>query len=220
MHIGIIMDGNRRFAKINGLEIAIGHQKGLENLVELAEGCVGLGIDTLTVYALSTENFTKRSKFELENIFRVMKRGIKQFKHKLVGKNVRVRIMGTLQRLPNDLQEAAENLVESTKEGTKLLIQVCLNYGGREEIARAAQKAMENGETIITEAVIEKYLDSSLQPDLIIRPGGEMRVSNFLPWQGAYSELYFSDKNWPEFKLEDLAIAVSNYESRQRRFGK
>lgn len=214
------MDGNRRFAAKSGFSTMIGHQKGMENLVKIAEACPLLGIHTLTVYALSTENFTKRSAFELSNIFRVMKEGIKKFKHKLIGKNVRVRILGTLQRLPIELQDAAENLVESTKEGSKLLIQVCLNYGGREEIARAAQKAMENGEKNITESVLESYLDSDLQPDLIIRPGGEIRVSNFLTWQGAYSEWYFTDTCWPEFKQVDLEKAISTYQERQRRFGK
>lgn len=220
MHVGIIMDGNRRYAKANLLETIIGHKKGVDSLARIVDLCPKYGIDTLTVYALSTENLVKRDQGELTNLFRVMVEAVRQYKRRLIGHNVRVRILGRLQKMPKDLSEAVDDLVVSTKDGAKVLLQVCLNYGGRKEIADAVQKAIDSGEKEITEEVISKYLDSNLEPDLIIRPGGEYRLSNFLTWQSAYSELYFTDTLWPNFSEQDLKLAVDFYNSRQRRFGK
>jgi undecaprenyl diphosphate synthase len=220
MHVAIIMDGNRRYAKKNLIQTITGHQSGMETLQRILGYCPKYNIETLTVYALSTENFVKRDETEINNIFRVMLEGARKYKRQLIGENVRVRILGKIQRLPQDLQETCENLVDSTKECSRTLLQVCLNYGGRNEIVEAVNTAMKNGETEITEEVISKYLYTSLEPDLIIRPGGEFRLSNFLTWQSAYSELYFTDKLWPEFDEEELKKAVDYYQSRNRRFGK
>jgi len=178
MHIGVIMDGNRRYAKQNLVQIILGHRKGVLSLENLIELCPKYNIDTVTVYAFSTENFVNRT------------------------------------------QEAVDSLVDSTKEGTKVLLQLCLNYGGRSEIVEAVQKAVNSGEKEFTEEIISKYLYSCLEPDLIIRPGGEFRLSNFLTWQSAYSELFFTDTLWPDFGEADLVKALDFYNSRQRRFGK
>lgn len=219
MHIAVIMDGNRRFAKQNLLQVFEGHKKGVDSLARLIDLCPKYNIDTITVYALSTENFGKRSEGEMTNIFKIMVEAARYYKRKLVGHNVRVKILGKLQKLPRELVDAADSLVEGTREGTKVLLQVCLNYGGRSEIVEAVQKALDSGEENITEEIINKYLYSSLEPDLIIRPGGEFRLSNFLTWQSAYSELYFTETLWPNFDEPDLVKALDFYYSRQRRFG-
>ena len=220
MHIGVIMDGNRRYAKQNLVQIILGHRKGVLSLENLIELCPKYNIDIVTVYAFSTENFVNRTQDEQNNLFKVITEAARFYKRKLVGRDVRVKVLGKLQRLPEELVEAVDSLVDSTKEGTKVLLQLCLNYGGRAEIVEAVQKALESGEKEITEQTISKYLYSNLEPDLIIRPGGEFRLSNFLTWQSAYSELFFTDTLWPDFGETDLVKALDFYNSRQRRFGK
>ena len=219
MHIAIVMDGNRRYASLNKLARITGHTQGANNLGKIMELCPKYGVDTLTVYALSGENLTKRSLDEVSSLLVLMTNMARHYKRKLIGRNVRVKIMGKLQSLPQDLQIAVEDLVESTKNGTELLLQICLNYGGRAEIVDAVNNAIAQGKTQITEELITQNLYSSNEPDLIIRPGGEIRLSNFLPWQGVYSELYFTDTLWPDFGEADLEKAVNFYQARQRRFG-
>lgn len=219
MHIAIIMDGNRRFAAANNLARIIGHAQGADNLGKIMQLCPKYGVHTLTVYALSGENLTKRSVDEVSNLVDLITKMARSYKRKLIGQNVRVKIMGKLKSLPSDLQTAVEELVESTKDGTKLLLQICLNYGGRAEIVDAVNNAIASGQTLITEELITQNLYSANEPDLIIRPGGELRLSNFLPWQGVYSELYFTETLWPDFGEAELAKAVEFYQSRQRRFG-
>lgn len=214
------MDGNRRYAKQNLVQIILGHRKGVLSLENLIELCPKYNIDIVTVYAFSTENFVNRTQDEQNNLFKVITEAARFYKRKLVGRDVRVKVLGKLQRLPEELVEAVDSLVDSTKEGTKVLLQLCLNYGGRAEIVEAVQKALESGEKEITEQTISKYLYSNLEPDLIIRPGGEFRLSNFLTWQSAYSELFFTDTLWPDFGETDLVKALDFYNSRQRRFGK
>jgi undecaprenyl diphosphate synthase len=220
MHVGIIMDGNRRYAKKNFLSVALGHQGGFQALNKIVDYCPKYGIDTLTVYALSTENITKRSSEEVSNIFKILIEGARKLKRKLIGEGVRVKFLGRMHNLPDEVVEALNNLMEATKDCSKGLLQVCFNYGGRLEILEAVQLAIEAGEKKITEEIVNKYLYSPLEPDLIIRPGGEFRLSNFMTWQSVYSELYFTDKLWPEFKEQDLKDAVDFYNSRQRRLGK
>lgn len=220
MHIGVIMDGNRRYAKQNLVQIILGHRKGVLSLENLIELCPKYNIDTVTVYAFSTENFVNRTQEEQNNLFKVITEAARFYKRKLVGRDVRVKVLGKLQRLPEELVEAVDSLVDSTKAGTKVLLQLCLNYGGRSEIVEAVQKAVNSGEKEFTEEIISKYLYSCLEPDLIIRPGGEFRLSNFLTWQSAYSELFFTDTLWPDFGEADLVKALDFYNSRQRRFGK
>ncbi len=219
MHLGIIMDGNRRYAKKNLIEIIQGHKKGVDSLANIIDLCPKYSIDTLTVYAFSTENNHKRGETEVSNLFKIMISSIKKYKQSLIGKNVRVRILGKLQKLPISLQESLNDITESTKQGSKLLLQICLNYGGRSEIIEAVNQAIKDGEKIITEEIISKKLYSNLEPDIIIRPGGEYRLSNFLTWQSVYSELYFTETLWPNFDENDLIKALDFYHSRKRRFG-
>lgn len=220
MHVGIIMDGNRRYAKEHGFSQIVGHSLGLKNLVNIISKCSQLGVDTLTVYALSTENLKKRDQKEVNHLLGLVIEGVKKYKRQLIGENVRVKILGEIQSLPDKVVKNIDNITEQTKNGSKTLLQICLNYGGRDEIIRSVNKAINAGETIITEESIDKYLDSSLQPDLIIRSGGDLRTSNFLPWQSVYSEYYFTDKYWPEFNQEELVKAIEFFKSKQRRFGK
>jgi undecaprenyl diphosphate synthase len=219
MHLGIIMDGNRRYAKANLLEIFQGHKKGVDSLANVINLCPKYNIDTLTVYAFSTENNYKREEVEVNNLFRIMVESIRKYKRNLIGKNVRVRILGKLQKLPVSLQESLDDITESTKQGSKLLLQICLNYGGRSEIIEAVNQAIKEGEKVITEEIISNKLYSNLEPDIIIRPGGEYRLSNFLTWQSVYSELYFTETLWPNFNENDLIKALNFYHSRARRFG-
>jgi undecaprenyl diphosphate synthase len=218
MHVAIIMDGNRRYAKNNLLATIDGHRKGMLTLRKIVESSIKNQVQTLTVYALSSENLLKRSDDEISNIFKVMKEAIVRFKRELIGTGVRVKILGKINNLPKPLQEAMMDLAHATEQGANLLLQVCINYGGRMEIVEAAKKAVANNEEINEES-INKYLFSKLEPDLLIRPGGEYRLSNFLTWQTAYSELYFTNKLWPEFSELDYIDALNFFRTRQRRFG-
>jgi undecaprenyl diphosphate synthase len=219
MHLGIIMDGNRRWAKSHALETIFGHKNGVSTLDELLEICPKYGIDTITVYALSTENFVKRSELEVNNLVDVISGAAIKYKEKLLGKNVRVRVLGELTRIPKKLKDSLHQLVDGTKDCTKSLLQICINYGGRSEIIRAVEKTIANGQSL-TEEIITQNLDSALEPDLIIRPGGHKRLSNFLLWQGAYSELYFTDTLWPDFDEKELRKALDFYHTQERKFGK
>jgi undecaprenyl diphosphate synthase len=220
MHVGIIMDGNRRYAKSQLKDTFFGHDAGAKTLAKLVEWCPKYGINTLTVYALSTENLIKRDATELNSLFKVIVHATNFYKNKLIDNGIKVQLLGKLENLPQALQQGITDLIEDTKNGNNLVLQLCLNYGGRNEIVNAVNKGIENGEKIFSEEILQKYLDSALEPDLIIRPGGEWRLSNFLTWQCAYSELYFSPKMWPEFKEEDFKLAIDTYNSRNRRYGK
>jgi undecaprenyl diphosphate synthase len=220
MHVAIIMDGNRRYAKSRNLPAVFGHAMGMRNLVKITKACVKNDIHTLTVYALSTENLIKRNADEVSNILNLIADSIKKHKKMLIGNNVRVKILGKLNSLPEKIANKLDELVDQTKNGKDILLQICLNYGGRDEIIRSVNEAIKNGEKEFDEDTINKYLDSSLQPDLIIRPGGETRISNFLTWQGVYSEYYFSDKYWPEFDEKELKKAIATFNKKERRFGK
>jgi undecaprenyl diphosphate synthase len=219
MHLGIIMDGNRRWAKLHALETIFGHNNGVKALDRLLEVCPSLGIQTVTVYALSTENFVKRSEFEIINLVDVISNAALKYKEKLIGKNVRVKVLGEINKVPEKLKNSLLQLVDETKDCSKSLLQLCINYGGRNEIVRAVEKTIASGEEISEEA-ISRNLDSNLQPDLIIRPGGHKRLSNFLLWQSAYSELYFTDVLWPDFNENELIKALDYYNGQERKFGK
>jgi undecaprenyl diphosphate synthase len=220
MHLAIIMDGNRRYAKKNLIKTAMGHQAGVTALNRVMEWCPKYGVSTLTVYALSTENLIKRDATEINNLFKIFTNTIRSYKRKLIGKNVRVKVMGGIKNLPTQLCEAMDGLVESTKNGSELLLQICLNYGGRLEIIEAVNKAIRGGATQIDEQIITNNLYSNLEPDLILRPGGEKRMSNFLLWQSAYSEIHFLDSLWPDITEKEFALVINNYQNRERRFGK
>ncbi len=221
MHIGLIMDGNRRWAKNLGKNKFFGHKKGVENLEMFTEICADdPEIKILTVYTLSTENMNREQK-ELDNLFALLEKFAKKWK-KFVKNGIRVKIFGDVSKLPKSCQKALKELEEKTKNGEKLIFCPAINYGGRDEIIRAVNKLFKKIPQKITEKDLEKFLDTEDLPaiNLVIRTGGKKRLSNFMLWQSAYAELYFLDKMWPEFTEKDLQEAIFYYKSVQRNFGK
>lgn len=224
-HIAIIMDGNRRWAKEHHLSPMIGHKEGYNTLVKIADYCLKRGIKILTVYVFSTENW-KRSKHEVKFLLRLLKWAIKIQVKELNRKNIKIQVLGKIDRFSSDLQALINYAVEKTKNNTKGILNLALNYGGRAEIVEATRKIVKLYNKVsplkIDENLLSKFLytNSEPDPDLIIRTSGELRMSNFLLWQGAYSELYFTDKKWPEFTEKDLDKAIEEYNRRKRRFGK
>jgi len=223
-HIGIIMDGNRRWAARRGLTVTQGHEAGARNLERIVEHCLELGIKTLTVYALSTENWRKRAKEEVKGIFDLLVRIVKEKKEEYAKKGVKVAILGDFQAFPRKVVRAIKEILTIVKKHERLKVNLALNYGGRDEILRAVRKIIAEGvpPEKLTEETFSKFLytNGEPDPDLIIRTGGELRLSNFLLWQMSYSELYFTDTLWPDFGPEELDRAIADYQKRQRRFGK
>ena len=225
-HIAIIMDGNRRWAKNNGLSTKEGHKAGSKNLENIAKFCNKLGIKYLTVYAFSTENW-KRSKAEVSALMLILKANLDAMLRRMDLENIKIRVIGEKENIPEEIKPRIEKLVEKTKNNTGLTLNIAFNYGGRAEIVHAtkeiAQK-VKNGELKvedITEETISNniYTAGQPDPDLMIRTSRELRTSNFLPWQLTYTEFYFPDKHWPEFLEEDLLEAIKVYQHRNRRFG-
>jgi len=222
-HIGIIMDGNRRWAKARGLTTSEGHAAGAENLTRIIEACADRGIETVTIYAFSTENFKKRSAKEIATLFELLGIWI-QRKAKIMKKNgVRLAFLGDLTKLPERLQEKIHHAVDVLKDNERIKCNILMNYGGRPELVHAFQEIVKKGIAAdeINEELIEQHLYTKGQsdPDLMIRTGGEIRVSNFLIWQLSYSELYFTNTYWPDFDESELDKALADYAGRQRRFG-
>ena len=226
-HIGIIMDGNGRWAKKRGLPRTAGHAAGAETFRSIAYYCRDLGIPYLTVYAFSTENW-KRPAEEVSAIMDLLRKYLIEALEKMQKDGFRIRFLGDITALPEELRDLCLETVEvGNQVDAKYQINVCLNYGGRDEIIRAAKawaKDVAEGRVLaedLNEEAFSRYLDSRgiPDPDLIIRPSGELRLSNFLPWQGAYSEFYFTDELWPDFDAKVLDKALVSYQSRQRRFG-
>jgi len=222
-HVGIIIDGNRRWAKERGLSSAQGHEAGFENVKRIIKKAQAMGVTNLTIYALSTENF-KRTREELSNLFKLMIKFVVSERVSILKNNIRFRTIGDLKRLPANLRKAAEELMAISARNNKFILNIALDYGGRSEIVRAVRRLLDKGVRAIdiTEEAIAANLDTAGQndPDLIIRTGGEQRLSNFLLWQGSYSELYFTKRFWPEFSEADFEDAVKEYQQRSRRFGK
>ncbi len=228
LHVGIITDGNRRFAREIGMDPNDGHVRGKDKLEEVLQWCLDVGIKIVTVYGFSTENFN-RNKKEVDFLFKLIDRSLRDLmKDERVRKNgIKVKVIGEIQRLPQYLVKTIRETESFTSGFKNFRLNIALGYGGREEIIngirRLAQDVLEGKVEIqdITEESFRNYLyDSSLpDPDLILRTSGEERVSNFLLWQSAYSELYFSDVNWPEFRRLDFLRAIYSYQSRERRFG-
>ncbi len=226
-HVGIIMDGNRRWAKERNLIPQLGHKQGAENLRDIAEACSDIGIKYLTVFAFSTENW-KRSKEEVDYLMNLFLSYAKSFKKRLNEKNYRVRLTGDINGLSEELQKEILYIEEATKNNSGLTINIALNYGGRAEIINVTKNILEeykNGSITlddVNEELINKYLQTknSPDPDLIIRTGGEERLSGFLIWQSVYSELYFTKVYWPAFDKEELNKAIMEYSRRKRNFGK
>ncbi|WP_188681237.1 polyprenyl diphosphate synthase [Thermogymnomonas acidicola] len=228
-HIGIITDGNRRYARSVGISENEGHLRGKEKLEEVLEWCMEVGVRIVTVYGFSTENFA-RSPDEVEFLFSLINRAfIDLMKDERVHRNkIRVKVIGEIRRLPEYLQETIRKVEEATNGYDEFRFNLAIGYGGREEIINAIRKIarkVREGELEpdeINEEMFRQYLyDGSIpDPDLILRTSGEERISNFLLWQSAYSELYFSDVYWPEFKKTDFLRAILSYQARKRRFGR
>ncbi len=225
-HIGIIMDGNGRWAKKRGMPRSFGHKQGAKTFDEIIDFAGNLGIKVVTVYAFSTENWS-RPKEEVDSIMELLADYLENGLKKLAGKDTKVKIIGDIDSMSDDIKRGVKNIEEKTKDGKSMTVQIALNYGGRPEIAEAAKKAAKMAVSgKIKPEDIDPSLLSSLMyspeipdPDLIIRPSGEYRLSNFLLWESAYSEFWFSDILWPDFKGEDLLRAVYDYQQRSRRFG-
>ena len=221
--IGIIMDGNRRWAKERGLPAFEGHRQGFEKFKEVAGWARDCGIKNMIVYALSTENW-QRTKEEVSYLLDLFRRILKEEVGRLHEEGVRVIFAGDISRFPDDVRDMMEKAHEKTNGNTKHTLVIAASYGGRAEILHAINKLLiqkEVGEEI-TEADVEENLWTSgvPAPDIIIRSGGEMRLSNFLPWQSVYSELFFSKTYWPDFSKEEFMSILEQYSSRQRRMGK
>ena len=224
-HIGIIMDGNGRWAKKRFLPRAMGHRQGAQALDKLTKEAEGLGVEYITVYAFSTENW-KRSKDEVDSIMGLLREYINRF---FSDKNsiLKIRSAGDLTALSPDLQADIEKLKEQSKDRPGMTLTIAINYGGRDEIRRAVTKIAEDVKAgkiqpeDINDQMISDNLDTAGIPDpeLIIRTSGEFRTSNFLMWQSAYSEYYITDKLWPDFNVGDLKDAIKAYQKRDRRFG-
>ncbi len=225
-HIAVIMDGNGRWAKGRGLPRIAGHSEGVESVRDTVEACGQLGVKYLTLYAFSTENW-KRPKDEVSLLMRLLMRALRDETDKLYRNNVRVHTIGETQALPREVQDELYDAIEKTKENTGLNLLLALSYSGRWDLIRAVKRITEDAEQgkvnseQISEQFIEQYLSTKdvPDPDLLIRTSGEMRISNFLLWQLAYSEIYISNCFWPEFRRNELYAAIKNYQCRERRFG-
>ena len=219
-HIAIIMDGNGRWAKKRMMPRSMGHKYGMERMIGLMERAFDLGVNYITVYALSTENL-KRPKEELDGLFNLFRNNFKEMMGRVCARGVRLRALGDVSLLPDDIVKILRESEEETAkyEGRGINIAVC--YGARDEIVHAVNAAIEKGEKVTEESFAKLLYTHDLpDPDLIIRTGKEVRLSNFLLYQAAYSELYFSDKMFPEFSDKDLDKAIISYSKRTRRFGK
>ena len=225
-HIAIIMDGNGRWAKSKGLPRKEGHKAGAEALRTIAAYCSDIGIEVLTVYAFSTENW-KRPKEEVQSLMELLQHYLNNAEEFLIGKDNRIRVIGSTTGLSKTLISKIRELEDSTKHNKGMLLNIALNYGGREEITQAVRNIAADCvskkllPSEINSAILEQYLytRSLPDPDLMIRPSGELRLSNFLLWQCAYSVFWFSHINWPDFTPKHLRLALHDYQNRNRRFG-
>lgn len=225
-HIAIIMDGNRRWAKERELATRDGHRAGAEALENISKFCNEIGIQYLTVYAFSTENW-KRTKEEVSALMAILRIYVDSFLREKDKQNIRIKLLGDISGLSKGLQKSINKAVETTRNNTGLTLNIAFNYGGRAEIVRAmkniAKEVKENKIDIddINEELISNNLYTAGQPDpdLLIRTSKELRTSNFLPWQLVYTEFYFPDKHWPDFGKEDLLESIRVYQKRNRRFG-
>jgi undecaprenyl diphosphate synthase len=226
VHVAIIMDGNGRWAKKRGLPRTAGHAQGARTVERILEDADPMGIRFLTVYACSTENWT-RPDSEVKALMNLLRTYMKTSLAKCAKNNVRIRVLGDKTKLDKDLQDAIANLESETTNNTGIGFQIAINYGSRDEIVRAVRKISENVRKglIDPEDISENMITNNLDtggipaPDLLIRTGGEQRISNFLLWQTAYAELYFCDVAWPDFTKDDLEKAVDAFNGRERRYG-
>ena len=226
-HLAIIMDGNGRWAKQQGFLRAIGHENGTKSVKVIIEASAKLGIEFLTLYAFSTENWN-RPKLEVETLMKVLINSLKKELVTLQKNNIKLNAIGNLEKLPKSAQKELLDVIDKTKDNTQMTLTLALSYGSREELVSAVRnicsKVKNNIISIdaIDDSIINEHLYTQNLPDvdLLIRTSGEHRISNFLLWQIAYSELYFTDILWPDFKEQDLYEAIISYQKRERRFGK
>lgn len=218
-HIAFIMDGNGRWAKKRGMPREYGHTVGVRTFRKIVEYCFRGGIDTVTVYAFSTENW-KRPKREVDAIMKILESYLKIGMAEMAEDNIRIRFLGDKSPFTPELRTAMIELEEASKMN-KYSLNIAANYGGRAEIVNTVNRLISEGATEFTEELISSsiYTNGQPDPDLIVRTGGEMRLSNFLTWQSTYSELYFCDVLWPDLSESDIDLAVENYYTRKRRFG-
>ena len=225
-HIAIIMDGNRRWAKAQGKNASFGHKAGAKTLEKIVRYANKIGLEYITVYAFSTENW-KRAEEEVKALMMLLQSYLDDYSKRADTENIRVKILGDISALAPGMQKSINNCMERTKDNTGVTFNIVLNYGGRDELLKAikniAQEVKEGKIDIedISEEVVSNnlYTKNQPDPDLLIRTSGELRLSNFLPWQLVYTEFLFIDKNWPDFTEEDLDNAIIEYEKRTRKFG-
>ena len=225
-HIAIIMDGNGRWAKKRGLPRNMGHRQGAKTVEMICEEAYHLGVKYLTVYAFSTENWS-RPEDEISTLMNLLRSYMKDCVRQASKNKMRVKVIGDISKLDKDLQESIKNLERESENNTGLRFQIALNYGGRDELLRAIKQLcsdIKDGTFVgedITEQVFASYLDTNgiPDPDLMIRTSGEQRISNFLLWQLAYTEFYFPEVLWPDFSKDDLIDAIAYYNTRERRYG-
>ncbi|MEL4308965.1 isoprenyl transferase [Joostella sp. CR20] len=226
-HIAIIMDGNGRWAKQKGKLRVFGHENGAKAVKEVVEGCVRIGVENLTLYAFSTENWN-RPKLEVDTLMKLLVSSLRKELQTLHEQNIRLNAIGCLDNLPKSVRKELVEVIERTKNNTKMTLTLALSYGAREELKNAVvqlcTKVKNNIISVdsIDESIINNHLYTQNLPDvdLLIRTSGEQRISNFLLWQIAYAELYFTETLWPDFTKEHLWEAIINYQNRERRFGK
>jgi len=219
-HLGLILDGNRRWARKRGLSTLLGHKKGLEKVLKIGDWCFDRGIQVLTVWAFSTENW-KRSKKEVGYLMKLIRQALQKEFLAFHKKGIRIQVLGRLKQLPEELQAACQEAMALTKSNTKAVLNIAVNYGGQAEIIDAVNRIIKGKVKKVTPESFQKYLyDPQMPPaDLIIRTSGEQRTSGFLLWESAYSELYFVKHCLPDFNERDLDQALEAYRKRQRRFG-
>ena len=225
-HIAIIMDGNRRWARERGLDPKLGHKAGAKTLEKIVRYANKIGLAYITVYAFSTENW-KRTEDEVGALMLLLQNYLDEYSKRADTENIKVKVLGDISALPEGMQKSIKNCMERTKENTGVTFNIALNYGGRDEILKAVKKIAQDvkEDKIKINEITEETISNSLytagqpDPDLLIRTSGELRTSNFLPWQIVYSEFVFTDKNWPDFEEKDLDEAIEIYQRRNRKFG-
>ena len=225
-HIAIIMDGNRRWARAKGKDASYGHKAGAQTLEKIVRYANKIGLEYITVYAFSTENW-KRAEDEVSALMLLLQTYLDDYSKRADTENIRVKILGSISALSEGMQKSIAKTVGRTQNNTGITFNIALNYGGRDEIIKAIKKIAEDvkNEKIGIEDIDEELVSNNLytkgmpDPDLLIRTSGELRLSNFLPWQLVYSEFLFIDKNWPDFTEQDLDDAILEYEKRTRKFG-
>ncbi|MFA6184698.1 MAG: polyprenyl diphosphate synthase [Candidatus Shapirobacteria bacterium] len=223
-HIAIIMDGNRRWAIKHGVKASEGHKAGAQNLENIVDYCRDIGIKNITVYALSTENWRKRSVEEVKGIFNLLINVVKTKSKEYQKSGIKFFVLGNFQAFPFKVKHAIKKILNMVLDKERIKFNVALNYGGRDEIVNAIKNIIKDGvkSSDVNEKLVSNYLYTTGQPDpdLVIRPGGEFRLSNFLLWQTSYAELYFTNTLWPDFTPKELEKAIYWYQQRDRRLGK